>query len=227
MNDASQKVEPVVLGWPLEGRFMARNSPARRVPSHGTHLMGTTYAIDLVPVDARGRSAPSSWRALVAPEPPRRFVGFGAPVLAPCTGRVVVALDGEQDHAARRSPLVLVPYMLGQARRLRGGARAVAGNHVVIDMGSGGPFVLLAHLRQGSVRVRPGDRVHDGDLLAECGNSGNSTEPHVHVQVTDSTRWAVARGLPLAFRGAHGAVLPGESEAVTGRPPTGSPSPRP
>lgn len=204
----------MLLSWPLRGRVLVRNSPARRVPSHGTHLMGTTYAIDLIPVDARGRSARRSARALVASEPPEKCVGFGAPVLAPCAGTVVVAVDGEPEHAARRSVVTLVPYMLGQARRLRAGARAIAGNHVVIDMGAGGPFVLLAHLREGSVRVRVGDAVHDGVQLAECGSSGSSTQPHVHVQVTDTTRWDVACGLPLAFRGEHGPVLPGESAVV-------------
>ena len=49
---------PVMLDLPFRGRWMARNSPAKRVPSHGTHLLGTTYAIDFIAVDERGRSAP-------------------------------------------------------------------------------------------------------------------------------------------------------------------------
>jgi hypothetical protein len=80
-----------VLKYPLAGRFRARNSPARRVPSHGTDLMGTTFAIDFVPVDLHGRSAAWNWRAVVATERPERFVGFGATVVAPGTGTVVIA----------------------------------------------------------------------------------------------------------------------------------------
>ncbi|WP_434993333.1 M23 family metallopeptidase [Arthrobacter sp. Ld5] len=214
MTDPVDDGGPVLLRYPLEGRFRARNSPARRVPSHGTDLMGTTYAIDLVPVDAGGRSAPRSWRSLVATEPAERFVGFGAPVLAPAGGVVVVAHDGEEDHAARRSQLALLPYMAGQAQRLRHGPGAVAGNHVVIALGADGPFVLVAHLRRSSLRVGVGSPVREGRPVGECGNSGNSTQPHVHVQVTDSTDWPTARGLPIAFRTPRGVELPGESQLV-------------
>ncbi|MFD4422982.1 M23 family metallopeptidase [Agromyces sp. NPDC058484] len=201
----------------MAGRLMARNSPARRVPSHGTHLMGTTYAIDLIPVDERGRSAPWNWRALVGVEPAARFVGFGAPVFAPCAGRVVIVHDGEADHEARRSQLTLIPYMARQPDRIRAGAAGVAGNHVVIAIDPVGPFVLLAHLRRGSIRVRPDDRIEVGAEVAACGNSGNSTQPHLHLQATDSTDWNTARGLPIAFRTARGLELPRESEIVTVR----------
>ncbi len=215
VKDTAISPAPVILGYPLRGRFRARNSPARRVPSHGTHLMGTTYAIDLVPVDEAGRSAPWNWRAVVATEDPRGFVGFGAPVLAPCGGEVVIVHDGEIDHEARRSQLTLLPYMLGQAGRLLGGPSAIAGNHVVIRTSTEGPFVLLAHLQQGSARVRVGDRVRQGDVVAGCGNSGNSTQPHVHLQATDSTEWNTARGLPIAFTTPQGPALPQESEIIT------------
>lgn len=208
-------VAPIELAYPFTGRWLARNSPARRVPSHGTHLMGTTYAIDFVAVDERGRSGPWSWRAAVATEPPEGFVGFGLPILAPCSGRVVVAHDGEPDHEARRSAPTLLGYALTQARRVRAGAAAIAGNHVVIAMREGGPFVLLAHLRQGSLQVAVGDEVAEGRAVGACGNSGNSTQPHVHLQVTDSLEWNVARGLPLAFRGPDGPTLPDESEIVS------------
>ncbi|MCD9153520.1 M23 family metallopeptidase [Aeromicrobium duanguangcaii] len=207
--------EPLVLAYPFTGRWMARNSPARRVPSHGTHLMGTTYAIDFVGVDARGRSAPWSWRAALATEPPGAFVGFGRPILAPCPGRVVVVHDGEPDQVARRSPVAGVPYLLRQAERVRGGPPAIAGNHVVVAVSDAGPFVLLAHLRAGSTRVTVGDHVGAGDVLGDCGNSGNSIQPHVHVQATDSLDWQRARGLPIGFVGAHGPGLPAESQIVT------------
>ncbi|MEZ5407718.1 MAG: M23 family metallopeptidase [Acidimicrobiales bacterium] len=208
--------EPVVLRYPFLGRWETRNSPARRVPSHGTHLMGTTYAIDFVGVDGRGRSAPRSWRAVLATERPDGFVGFDRPILAPGDGTVVVAHDGEADHEARRSQLALVPYALTQANRLRRGPGALAGNHVVLALGASGPFVLVAHLRRGSLAVSVGDRVTAGDVIGRCGNSGNSTEPHVHVQVTDSIDWERARGLPMVFRrpGAGGARLPAEGEIV-------------
>ena len=218
-------VDAVLLDLPFRGRWLARNSPARRVPSHGTDAFGVTYAIDFIAVDGRGRSAPRTWRTLLSVEDPELFRGFGEPILAPEAGTVVIAHDGEPDHEARSSQLALLPYALSQAKRVRAGAAAIAGNHVVLALGPDGPFVLLAHLRRGSLRVHPGQSVRSGDHLGECGNSGNSTQPHVHVQVTDSTHWPTAKGLPLAFRrsGESGSDtrdrtwIPAESEIVTGR----------
>ncbi|PSK98667.1 peptidase M23-like protein [Haloactinopolyspora alba] len=162
--------------------------------------------------DDRGRSAPATWRTWLSHEPPTAFVGFGRPVLAPAAGTVVIAHDGEPDHAARRSQLALIPYALGQARRVRTGITAIAGNHVVVALEPGGPFVAVVHLSHGSVRVAPGDVLAAGDPVGDCGNSGNSTQPHVHVQVTDSTDWPNANGLPMAF--GHHAGMPAESEIV-------------
>ena len=206
---------PVELDFPFRGRWLVQNSPDRRIPSHGTHLFGTTFAIDFVPVDEHGRSAPRNWRSLVSVESPEHFVGFGRPVLAPVAGTVVAVHDGEPDHEARRSQPALLAYALTQAGRVRRGPTAIAGNHVVVALAPRGPFVLLAHLRRGSVSVRPGHPVRVGDVVGACGNSGNSTEPHVHVQLTDSTDWANARGLPVSFRSPSGRVwLPGEGEVV-------------
>lgn len=218
---------PVLLTLPFTGRWMARNSPARRIPSHGTDLLGERHAIDFIGVDERGRTAATrSWGTFFGTEPPERFVGFGRPILAPTAGTVVRVHDGEPDHAARRSQLSLIPYALGQAARLRQGVGAIAGNHVVIRLAGGAGFVALVHLRNGSVRVRIGDVVQTGDPLAQCGNSGNSTQPHVHLQVMDNLDLAQATGLPIRFgpyrvwpaggRAAepHASGIPGESAVV-------------
>ena len=128
--------------------------------------------------------------------------------------RSVIAHDSEEDHEARRSQLALLPYMAGQRERIRQGAGALAGNHVVIALGAGGPFVLLAHLRKGSLGVSVGDRVVVGEPIGQCGNSGNSTQPHVHVQVTDSITWSRARGIPIMFEAPGGPELPAEGQTV-------------
>ncbi len=190
----------VTLALPFRGTWLARNSPARRVPSHGTHLFATTWAVDFIAVRGRRTADTRDWRTLVATEPPERFVGFGQPVLAPAAGTVVSVLDGEADHEARRSQVALVPYALTQAGRVRGGPATIAGNHVVLQLADGGAFVLLAHLRRGSVAVAPGRLVTEGEQLGACGNSGNSTQPHVHLQAMDAADAARASGLPLEFR---------------------------
>ena len=117
-----------VLDLPVRGRWLVQNSPADRVPSHGTEALGSSHAIDLVPVDARGRSGPWSWRTALATERPEVFHGFGAAVMAPVDGTVVDVHDGEPDHEARRSQLLLVGYLLTQGRRVRAGAAGIAGN---------------------------------------------------------------------------------------------------
>jgi hypothetical protein len=191
----------IELALPFTGRWLTRNSPARRVPSHGLDLFGERYAIDFVGVDDRHRTAGvRDWRTFLASEPPERFVAFGRPILAPASGTVVDVHDGEPDHEARRSQPALVPYALGQAARLRQGVTAVAGNYVTIALPGSGTFVALAHLQAGSVRVAVGRQVVEGEQIATCGNSGNSTQPHVHVQVMDSADLSVARGVPMTFR---------------------------
>lgn len=198
----------VRLAHPFSGRWLVQNSSADRVPSHGTHLFATTYAIDFVPVDARGRTAPLRLASLLAPEPPHRFPGFGRPVLAPGSGTVVAVRDGEVDRGARRG-LPSVAYALTQRRRLGGGWAGLAGNHVVIRLAPG-VLVALCHLQRGSVAVTPGQDVTVGEPVGRCGNSGNSTEPHVHVQAFDRMDLASATGLPVVFDG----TLPRNGEVV-------------
>lgn len=191
----------IVISLPFAGLWLARNSPARRVPSHGTDLWGERHAIDFIGVDHRRRTADRrDWRAFLATEPAERFFAFGRPILAPADGIVVDVHDGEIDHVGRRSQLALVPYALGQSARLRQGVGAIAGNQLTIALRDSGAFVALAHLRAGSIRVAIGEDVATGQPIAECGNSGNSTQPHVHVQVMDSPDPSIARGVPMAFR---------------------------
>lgn len=217
----------VRLLLPFTGRWLAQNSPLRRVPSHGTELLAQRHAIDFVGVDDAHRSAHlRDWRTLLATEPPERFFAFGRPILAPGNGVVVETHDGEADHPARRSQLALVPYMLSQRSRLRQGVAAVAGNYVIMRLSVSGSsvFIALVHLRSGSIAATIGEQVVGGQLLAECGNSGNSTQPHVHIQAMDSRDIHVARGLPIEFmnfrewrRG-----LPGAREQLAGLPAEGA-----
>jgi len=194
-------IREIVISLPFGGLWLARNSPARRVPSHGTDMLGERYAIDFIGVDHRRRTADRrDWRTFLASEPAERFFAYGQPILAPADGTVVGMHDRESDHVGRRSQLTLVPYALGQAARLRQGVGAIAGNYLIIALRDKGVFVALVHLQAGSIRVALGEEVTTGRPVANCGNSGNSTQPHVHVQVMDSPDLSVARGVPMAFR---------------------------
>ena len=201
-------IETLQLAYPFSGRWLAQNSPANRVPSHGTELFGSGHAIDFVPVDAQGRSAQFTLASLIRPEPPERFAGFGRPVLAPTSGVVVAVHDGEPDHHAFRG-LPSIGYALTQTRRAAHGWAGLAGNHVVIEV-EAGPVVALCHLREGSIVVVLGQTITAGIPIGQCGNSGNSTEPHVHLQSMDRLDADHATAVPICFP--HG--LPRNGEIV-------------
>lgn len=186
------------LEYPFTGRWLVQNSPADRVPSHGTALFATSYAIDFVPIGDNDRTAPITLGTWLRPESPTRFPGFGRPVLAPVEGVVLAAHDSEPDHDAYRG-LPSIGYALTQPRRVVEGWVALAGNHVLIEHPAA--VVALCHLQHGSCTVRVGERVRIGDALARCGNSGNSTEPHVHLQAMSAADPAHAQAVPLKLGG--------------------------
>ena len=110
-----------------------------------------------------------------------QYFCFGRPVVSPAEGTVVALKSGYGDN---------VP---GQVNPLE-----IFGNHVVIDHGSN-EFSLLAHLKAGSVAVKVGQKVRAGEKIGLIGNSGASTEPHLHYQLMDGPDWKVAHGLPARF----------------------------
>ncbi|MEQ4300895.1 M23 family metallopeptidase [Plantactinospora sp. B6F1] len=188
---------PVELDPPVLGRWSALNSPASKVPSHGVRAYGQTYAIDLVaePLD-RPRPGFGWWPPV---RPNRDFPGFGAPLLAVADGTVLRAVDRNRDHLSRNSyPALLYLVVEGLFREIAGPGQ-ILGNHLILDLGDG-RYAAYAHLRRNSLLVRAGDRVRTGQPVAECGNSGNSTEPHVHFQLMDNPDLDVARGIPFTWR---------------------------
>jgi murein DD-endopeptidase MepM/ murein hydrolase activator NlpD len=215
-------MQPVLLPLPFQGTWIVENSPARRTPSHGTHAFGASHAIDFVKVH-EGRTAPvRDWRTILTVEPVDRFYAFDQTIFAPVGGRVVSAQDGVPDLVARRSPLARIPYAVTQASRARQGARGLAGNHIILDLGDGGPYLVVAHLRCGTVAVRPGEAVVAGRPIGRCGNSGNSTQPHVHLQVMDHADPFAAAGVPIVFQNYWVRHRDGTSELVrNGVPDTG------
>ncbi|GIG35537.1 M23 family metallopeptidase [Cellulomonas pakistanensis] len=193
---------------PVRGRWRALNSPATRVPSHGTRAYGQAYAIDLVHEPDEG-ARPAFGAGF---RPAGDYPAFGEPVLAMVAGVVVAASDRQRDHRARSSWLGFAYLVVEGAVRELGGPRFVVGNHVVVRTPEGA-HALVAHLRRGSLRVAPGDAVVAGQQIAECGNSGNSSEPHVHAQLMDRASLWEAQGLPMAFRGIE---VTGDGEAAAG-----------
>ncbi|TQM61863.1 M23 family metallopeptidase [Humibacillus xanthopallidus] len=198
----------VDLAYPFRGRWLTQNSPASRVPSHGTALFASSFAIDFVPVNEAGRTAPITFGSLLRPEPAERFPGFGRPILAPVHGLVVAVHDTAPDHQAFRG-LPSVGYALTQRRRAAAGWVELAGNHVMIQTPDG-VVMAVCHLQHRSVQVQLGQRVRVGEPLGHCGNSGNSTEPHVHLQAIDRSDVVHACAVPITF----GGRLPDNGEII-------------
>lgn len=112
--------------------------------------------------------------------------GWGEPVLAVADGDITEAVDQFHDNA----PRVLPPVTLDN----------IAGNHIILQI-SPNRFVTYAHLQKGTIRVRAGEHVHRGDVLALLGNSGNSTGAHLHLQLTDRNSVLQSQGVPFVFSG--------------------------
>lgn len=141
------------------------------------HYRGQSRALDIFRINSLGFHV----RGL-RPADPQQYVSFATPLLAPCPGKVALVVDGIADND--------VPVM---------NREHMAGNHVAINCGDF--YLVMAHFRQNSIVVREGQTVASGDLLGELGNSGNSSEPHLHIHAQ--------RGLP------DEAPLGGEPLALT------------
>jgi len=166
---------PRALAFPLaDGRFMVGQGGGVLLLNRHSGHPAQRFALDVTALDAFGVRA-----AGLLPRDPGSYAIYGASVVSPCAGQVVEARDGLPD---------LVPPQRDRDNP--------AGNHVIVDCG--GFHVELAHLRNGSVLVAAGDRLAVDDRIGSVGNSGNTTEPHLHVHAVDRQS---GRGLPVAFGG--------------------------
>lgn len=147
------------------------NDPASKA------VRGQSYALDIVGLNAFGVRAKG-----LSPADPAAYAIFGAAIQAPCDGRVLKSRDGLPDlNPPERDPANL------------------PGNFVFLQCGEFN--VLLAHMQNGSVLVREGDRVTTGQPLGKVGNSGNTTEPHLHMHAQrDGSADQFLDGEPVPMR---------------------------
>ncbi len=183
-------VEVIDIANPLgPGRYLVGNGGSNRlVNAHLATLdesverfrpwRAQSYAVDFFGLGPLGLRA-SGWR----PADPAAYAIFGAQLRAPCEGTVVAADGDRPDFEVPKQDTV---------NRL--------GNHVILRCGDA--EIVFAHMRQGSVSVAPGDVVALGDRLGEVGNSGASTEPHLHIHAQRPAPDGAApiSGAPLALR---------------------------
>ncbi len=178
---------PRVIGAPLEGQMWGVLEACCDQSNHhrrgqrsvdGRLLLPERYAIDFIRFD---RDA----NYFKGEDVNANHYAYGQPVLAVADATVVDVFDRLADIAPHAP---LPPPSLPNA----------GGNHVILDLG-GGAWAMYGHLKTGSVRVKAGDRVKAGQVLAQIGNNGNSDMPHLHFQLMDSRHFALAQGLPFVF----------------------------
>ena len=109
------------------------------------------------------------------------YYAFGQPLLAPSDGEIVLAVDGVKDNVpGKMNPLF------------------TTGNSILIKT-KNNEYILFAHFKQNSIKVKQGDLVKKGQLLGLCGNSGNSSEPHLHFHIQDAEDFTKTIGVKCYF----------------------------
>jgi murein DD-endopeptidase len=129
--------------------------------------------------------APDGSHAKGAEADPANWYGYGADVLAVADATVSVAMDDMPD------PLTVGPMKAVEIQN-------ASGNYIVLELGDG-KYAFYEHLKAGTIRVRAGERVRRGQMIAELGYTGQSTGPHLHFHVAASTTPLNAEGLPYVF----------------------------
>lgn len=132
-------------------------------------------AFDIVINNAEGRSFRTNGKTN------EDYYAFGQPIIAPCDGEVVWAVDGVKDNIPGELNPIYVP-----------------GNAVLMKTRNK-EYVFFAHFKQHSVKVKEGDQVKQGQLLGLCGNSGNSSEPHLHFHLQNIENLNKATGVKCYF----------------------------
>ncbi len=194
------------LIFPLRGNFIVVgghdfNEPHKREWSQH-------YAYDVIGLGPNYELARNDGKAN------EDFFAWGQEVLAPADGTVIHARndvpDNDRPGVNRLDLFTKLPEPLW----------SVAGNVVVIDHGNN-EFSVLAHLKQGSVRVKQSDLVKQGQVIGLLGNSGNSTAPHLHYQLMDGPQLFRSDGLPSTFENIVATVLDEGREIGIPRPKRG------
>jgi murein DD-endopeptidase len=179
--------KPIAVGPPLKGSgWLAGNGPSnisghRRalIPIGGRAVIAQRFAIDWVQLHDEGLSRKGDMKDN------KNYRCYGAEILAVADGVVADIKDGIPEN---------VPGLNSRAVEIT--PETVGGNYVILDLG-GGKYAFYAHLQPGSLRVKTGDRVSRGQVLGLVGNSGNSTEPHLHFHISDGVANLGSEGLPF------------------------------
>jgi hypothetical protein len=208
-NEMKEFENPVIIEFPLRGEWMAPNTPGTKIPSHGTDRLGERYAFDFLQVDWEKTGKPfyhtSFLSYLLLGVPLNKCYGWGQEVYAPCDGEIIKAEDGyrERPRVHLASDLYIALKNAYTFNPGKDEIQSVAGNYVIMKCSASAHenhvYAAFAHLQMGSITVQVGQSIKKGDILGKVGHSGNSTAPHLHFQLMDSSDLSSAKGIPCAF----------------------------
>jgi len=168
--------EPVLLNSPLQGVSCVVQGGNSSIVNHHYGLRSQRYAVDLFKV-AETEEQVRQWKLLEGD------VSFGQTIYSPCDGRIAYIEDLHPDNESGKAV-----------------EEHPAGNYLTIEIATD-RYVMIAHLKEKSLLVRPGDIVSSGQSIAQCGNSGNSSGPHVHLQVQTTPQFTYeGQTVPMTFR---------------------------
>jgi hypothetical protein len=184
--------KPIAIEPPLRGSDLVDANGCCGATPHtraiqtfdGIRWNAQRYAIDWVQKDASGAIFSGS------PLLNTSYFLFSRPVYAVANGVVTSVLGDRPENTPPIPDQTLTNYNAGEL---------VTGNHVILKIAPG-VYALYAHLRPGSIRVRLGQKVKAGTVLALSGNSGNSTGPHLHFQLMSANKPLVSNGIPYVFK---------------------------
>jgi hypothetical protein len=182
----------VKYSLPFHGTWAVVNGGVEKASSHSWGIQTQRYAYDFLILDQEGHSFSGRRTEL------SDYYCYGKKILAPADGEVIEAKDRNPDSA-----------ILGNGRA-DCAARDIRGNYILIRHAEN-EYGLLAHLKPGSIRVKPGVIVKRGQHIADCGNSGNTSEPHLHFQIQDGRSFFTSAGLPVQFADIAADPVPGYS----------------
>lgn len=172
----------VQYSLPFQGVWTVVNGGVDKASSHSWAIQTQRYAYDFVILDEEGHSF-SGGRTKTT-----NFYCYDKVILAPADGEVVELRDGYPDS------------LLSEHGQVDCSAKDIRGNYILIRHADK-EYGLLAHLRPGSICVKVGDTVKRGQCIAYCGNSGNTSEPHLHFHLQDGMSFYTSAGLPIEFVG--------------------------
>lgn len=167
---------------PFEGEWTVINGCFTKEFSHSWDIPTQRYAYDFLVLDENGKSYTGD------PKNVGNYYCYGKAVLAPADGVVTKVVNNAEDS-----------LILGNGRFFSR-AKNIEGNYIVIRHGKN-EYSTLAHLKKDSILVKEGERVSRGQRIAACGNTGNSSEPHLHFQLQDGPGLYNSAGLPVRFSG--------------------------